>query len=222
MTDYWKSVGNYFCDFCKTFVRNDAFNRKQHEASERHQNSLKRHVRDLHRKSEREDRDTLRANRELARIGGVVSLPKATQTQRVIPKRAPVASKKQRPVELDAAEEASLYAKQLAVAAMPGEWTTSTVTIIDPDATEVKEEEDQKPEISDESEALLEQDISGEAPARVSILTKRRRDGADEDLIHFQVHERVYEPEKREEQNSDSQPVAFTFKKKKPKPLRKK
>lgn len=70
MTEYWKSVGNYYCEFCKFFVRNDEFSRRQHEASDRHQNSMKRQVRDIHRKTEQERRQKAQVDRELARIGG--------------------------------------------------------------------------------------------------------------------------------------------------------
>ncbi|KAG5518458.1 hypothetical protein PMAC_002853 [Pneumocystis sp. 'macacae'] len=74
MTDVWKSVGNYWCKYCRTFVRNDAFTRKKHEASDRHQGSLKRFLRDLDKKNEKEEKEKRATQRELDRIASVTGL----------------------------------------------------------------------------------------------------------------------------------------------------
>ncbi|KTW26991.1 hypothetical protein T552_02482 [Pneumocystis carinii B80] len=74
MTDVWKSVGNYWCKYCKTFVRNDTFTKKKHEASDRHKGSLKRFIRDLDRKKEKEEKEKKAIQRELDRISGVTGL----------------------------------------------------------------------------------------------------------------------------------------------------
>ncbi|EMR09526.1 hypothetical protein PNEG_02112 [Pneumocystis murina B123] len=74
MTDVWKSVGNYWCKYCKTFVRNDSFTKKKHEASDRHQGSLKRFLRDLDKKKEKEEKEKKAVQKELDRISGVTGL----------------------------------------------------------------------------------------------------------------------------------------------------
>ncbi|KAG5440490.1 hypothetical protein PCK2_000424 [Pneumocystis canis] len=74
MTDVWKSVGNYWCKYCKTFVRNDAFSRKRHEDSDRHKDSIKYFLRQLDKKHEKEEREKKAVQRELDRIASVTGL----------------------------------------------------------------------------------------------------------------------------------------------------
>ncbi|KAK5163010.1 hypothetical protein LTR04_002828 [Oleoguttula sp. CCFEE 6159] len=73
MSEYWKSTPKYWCKFCKTYVRDTIFEKKQHEATPRHQGNIQRSLRDLHRGHEREERDKQRAKDEVARLNGIVA-----------------------------------------------------------------------------------------------------------------------------------------------------
>lgn len=73
MSEYWKSTPSYWCKFCSTYVRDTGLERKNHEASGKHQNNIQRSLRNLHKTKEREDRDAQRAKDEVARLNGLVS-----------------------------------------------------------------------------------------------------------------------------------------------------
>ena len=73
MSEYWKSTPSYWCKFCHTYVRDTGIERKNHEASAKHQNSIQRSLRELHKGKEREDREKQRAKDEVARLNGLVS-----------------------------------------------------------------------------------------------------------------------------------------------------
>ncbi|OAX83424.1 hypothetical protein ACJ72_02223 [Emergomyces africanus] len=73
MAEYWKSTPKYWCKHCKTYVRDTAFERTQHEATGKHQGSLRRFLRDIHRNNERDERENQKAKNEVERLKGVVS-----------------------------------------------------------------------------------------------------------------------------------------------------
>ncbi|EEQ85617.1 hypothetical protein RJZ56_005344 [Blastomyces dermatitidis] len=73
MSEYWKSTPKYWCKHCKTYVRDTAFERTQHEATGKHQGNLKRFLRDIHRNNERDERENQKARNEIHRLKGVVS-----------------------------------------------------------------------------------------------------------------------------------------------------
>jgi hypothetical protein len=57
MSEYWKSTPKYWCKFCSLYVRDTSLEKKSHEATPKHQGNIQRSLRDLHKKSEREDRE---------------------------------------------------------------------------------------------------------------------------------------------------------------------
>ncbi|THW98637.1 hypothetical protein D6D18_05024 [Aureobasidium pullulans] len=73
MSEYWKSTPKYWCKFCSTYVRDTNLEKKSHEATPKHQNNIQRSLRELHKKSERDDREKQRAKDEVARLNGLVS-----------------------------------------------------------------------------------------------------------------------------------------------------
>jgi hypothetical protein len=73
MSEYWKSTPKYWCKFCSTYVRDTALEKKSHEATPKHQGNIQRSLRDIHKKTEREDREKQRAKDEVARLNGLVS-----------------------------------------------------------------------------------------------------------------------------------------------------
>lgn len=73
MSEYWKSTPSYWCKFCSQYVRDSPLERKNHDASGRHQNNISRSLRELHKGQERETRDKQRAKDEVARLNGLFS-----------------------------------------------------------------------------------------------------------------------------------------------------
>lgn len=139
MSEYWKSTERYWCKHCACYVRDTKIERKNHEATARHQGALKRSLRDLHRNHEREERDKERAQREIARLNGVVpgSSASASTSQSHIKYQPPPTTagsseanlKKQREqlAELGVAIPSDFRPEM----AMPGEWTVTNTRIID-------------------------------------------------------------------------------------------
>lgn len=73
MSEYWKSTPSYWCKFCSQYVRDSPLERKNHDASGRHQNNISRSLRELHKGQERETREKQRAKDEVARLNGLFS-----------------------------------------------------------------------------------------------------------------------------------------------------
>ncbi|KAI5299528.1 hypothetical protein KEM56_003171 [Ascosphaera pollenicola] len=73
MAEFWKSAERYWCKHCKVYVRDNAFERSQHEATGKHQGALKRFLRDIHRRQEQGEREDDRAKNEIERLKGLVS-----------------------------------------------------------------------------------------------------------------------------------------------------
>ncbi|KAF3481435.1 uncharacterized protein GIQ15_04194 [Arthroderma uncinatum] len=63
----------YWCKHCKIFVRDTPYERTQHESTGKHQGSLKRFLRDVHRDQERGEKESQRAKSEVERLKGIVS-----------------------------------------------------------------------------------------------------------------------------------------------------
>ncbi|KAM5459932.1 hypothetical protein McanCB49686_000968 [Microsporum canis] len=76
----------YWCKHCKVFVRDTPYERTQHEATGKHQGSLKRFLRDVHRDQERGEKESQRAKSEVERLRGIVSNPGTSSSG---PKRTP-------------------------------------------------------------------------------------------------------------------------------------
>ncbi|KAG6040653.1 hypothetical protein E4U41_007554 [Claviceps citrina] len=143
MTEYWKNSPNYWCKHCAVFVRDTKLERQNHEATGRHQNAIKRSLRDLHRTHDREQREKERARREIDRLNGVVagSLP-------VGGPGAPRSSSPSRGTKMSSAGESSLKEQREQLArmgvsvpsaflpdmAMPGEWTVTSSRVVGGDA----------------------------------------------------------------------------------------
>lgn len=72
MSEYWKSTPKYWCKHCQVYVRDTKLERSNHDATAKHQNALKRFLRDLHRGHDKEEREKDRAKREIERLNGVV------------------------------------------------------------------------------------------------------------------------------------------------------
>jgi hypothetical protein len=129
-SEYWKSVPKYWCKFCKTYVRDTPLEKKQHDSTARHQGSIQKSLRDLHKLKEREDRETQRAKDEVARLNGLTN----TGVGSSVAKAAPVVTREVR--KMATADDRKRQMAQLAAmgvaipeefrgdVAMAGDWTT--------------------------------------------------------------------------------------------------
>ncbi|TWU74982.1 hypothetical protein ED733_005755 [Metarhizium rileyi] len=134
MTEYWKNSPNYWCKHCAVYVRDSKLERQNHEATAKHQNAIKRSLRELHRNHERGERDKERARREIDRLNGVVT---GSSSGSVRTERASVQGS-------SSSTEASLKRQREELAGMgvsvpddfrgemaiPGEWTVTSTRVV--------------------------------------------------------------------------------------------
>lgn len=144
MSEYWKSTPKYWCKHCQIYVRDSKLERANHEATGKHQNAIKRSLRDLHRSHEKEERDKDRAKREVERLNGVVSGSKSATSFKP-PTSANVSGssqtltkeEQQRQLEQLAGLGVNIPTELRPELALPGEWTvTSTRVLKDPEQGE--------------------------------------------------------------------------------------
>ncbi|KAL0261211.1 hypothetical protein SLS55_004907 [Diplodia seriata] len=154
MAEYWKSTPKYWCKFCQLFVRDTKFERQQHEATGKHQSSIQRSLRDIHRTREREDREKQRARDEVARLNGLTGASSSSSSAAATSSsssRAKPTTTRTAPSQQATAEERKRQLKQLAdmgVAvpdeyrgemALAGEWQTVAVKPLDDDSSEYRD-----------------------------------------------------------------------------------
>lgn len=72
MSEYWKSTPKYWCKFCETYVRDTGIERKNHEATAKHQGNIQRSLREVHKGQQRQQREQQRAKDEVARLNNLV------------------------------------------------------------------------------------------------------------------------------------------------------
>ncbi|KAF2735483.1 hypothetical protein EJ04DRAFT_491586 [Polyplosphaeria fusca] len=72
MAEYWKSTPKYWCKFCSVYVRETKRDRTEHEATGRHQGNVQRSLRGIHKDQQRQEREKTAAQREVARLNGLV------------------------------------------------------------------------------------------------------------------------------------------------------
>ncbi|KAG5923847.1 hypothetical protein E4U42_004817 [Claviceps africana] len=136
MTEYWKNSPNYWCKHCAVFVRDTKLERQNHEATARHQNAIKRSLRELHRAHNREERDKERARREIERLegvmaGGAVPVPVPVPGGKASSRSGAEELREQR--EQLARMGVSVPSAFLGDMAMPGEWTVTKERVVDGD-----------------------------------------------------------------------------------------
>lgn len=168
MSEYWKSTPSYWCKFCEIYVRDTAGERKNHEATGKHQNNIQRSLRNLHKNKEREERDQQRAKDEVARLNGLVS-GKATATVGAKPGISGLKnlgkSTGPEPPKLSAAAQRKAHAEQLVALGVElpeelkrevtgiGGWQTMTSSVVDPGRSGARSLADIKKEEEDNAAA---------------------------------------------------------------------
>lgn len=139
------SQPRFWCRHCKIFIRDTAFEKTQHEASPKHQGSLRRFLNTIHKENEQKQRDSQRAKSEVERLRQTVGGGSTTeQGGAPLPakRNAPPTPKPvQRPATL---EERKKQISQLAAMgvvvpeeyradmALAGDWKTISETRVEP------------------------------------------------------------------------------------------
>ncbi|KAJ5762230.1 uncharacterized protein N7511_005612 [Penicillium nucicola] len=144
MAEHWKSAPRYWCKQCKIFIRDTPFEKTQHEASPKHQGSLKRFLRQIHKDNEQQQRDSQRAKSEVERLRQAVGGGSASDKDAAPPwKRntAPAPKPTERPATLEERKKQIAQLAEMGVAvpeefrrdmALAGEWQTLSETRIEP------------------------------------------------------------------------------------------
>lgn len=134
MSEYWKSTVSspaivvvelfgltssskpkYWCKHCSTYVRDTAFEKRQHEATSKHQNNLKRFLRDIQNNHEREEREKERAKAEVERLNKVVgSAPTTSAATTASTSAKPAATARKAPAARLTSEDQKRQWSQLA------------------------------------------------------------------------------------------------------------
>ncbi|KAJ5086662.1 hypothetical protein NUU61_007969 [Penicillium alfredii] len=167
MAEYWKSA---------IFIRDTPFEKSQHEASAKHQSSLKRFLRDIHKGNEIQQKEAQRAKSEVERLrqtvaggssaadktgGDVVSQKRTTvPAPKPAERTASIEDRKKQMAQL-AEMGIAIPQKYRADMALAGDWQTMSETKI-----ESQDAEDMK--ASTESVGVR----------------KRKHEGGDEDVEH--------------------------------------
>lgn len=141
MSEHWKSTPKYWCKHCKTFVRDTKLEKTNHEATPKHQGNLKRFLRDLHRRHEKEEKDKERAKAEVARLnglstsGGSVAGPSSSSACGQGPKPKPQATAGERKAQLAQLAEMGVTIPDefRPDMAMAGEWQVTETRVIEED-----------------------------------------------------------------------------------------
>ncbi|ORY09057.1 hypothetical protein BCR34DRAFT_625925 [Clohesyomyces aquaticus] len=170
MSEYWKSTPKYWCKYCAVYVKDTKFERANHEATGRHQGSIQRSLRGLHREQQNQERQTERAKNEVARLNGIVGTPSSSSDGGAVAAgRKPVSSSSSREPERKATLEDrkrqwdQLVSMGIAVPeevrpdmAIAGEWQVVSQKIIggDEDEKELNKGVHKRKLDEDEEEAL--------------------------------------------------------------------
>lgn len=201
MADYWVSTPKYWCKYCKVFVKDTTLEKRNHEATGRHQGALQRFLKDLHRTNEREVREAQRAKDEVARLNGLPpgggsasaaplkstgpSTASARSGPPAPPRQATAAERKQQMAQL-AAMGVVVPEEYRRENAMVGEWETTAVSDVAAPppapprsrplggAGRVKKEDDGGDDGDDKAD-VLEQSSAASATDQ-----KRKLDGEDD------------------------------------------
>ncbi|KAK6380938.1 hypothetical protein, variant 2 [Exophiala oligosperma] len=137
MAEYWKSTPKYWCKHCSVYVKDTPFERRQHEATARHENNLKRFLRDIQNSHEKGEREKERAKSEverLAKIGGGTAQQASSLSSGTAAKPSSAASVRKQAAAPTAADQKRQWAQLAemgiqvpenyrAEMAMAGDWT---------------------------------------------------------------------------------------------------
>ncbi|KAF2842494.1 hypothetical protein M501DRAFT_1008393 [Patellaria atrata CBS 101060] len=183
MAEYWKSTPKYWCKFCKIFVRDTKFDRQQHEATGKHQGSIQRNLRDLHKEHEKEQREKQRAKDEVARLNGIVSSSTSSKATSGSSSKSNAVANPQ-PVQATPEERkrqlGQLAAMGIAIPeeyrremAMVGDWEVVSETPIGSQGVKKQEDEDVKPAL--QNIGVHKRKLGGDEEEEDVAITEKRK-----------------------------------------------
>ena len=187
MSEHWKSTPKYWCKHCSCYVRDTKLEKQNHESTARHQGSIKRSLRELHRGHERAERDKERARREIDRLNGVVpssSGPSSTfaSSNQNGGNHAGLSSEAQLKRQMEQLAELGVAVPNGSrpEMAMAGEWTVTNTRVIEtkPELLSGPEEEEEKKKVEAKATGIRKREVTEEQIAEeeaVSNLSKRPR-----------------------------------------------
>ncbi|KAJ5286634.1 hypothetical protein N7478_002320 [Penicillium angulare] len=199
MAEHWKSTPRYWCKQCKIFIRDTPFEKTQHEASPKHQGSLKRFLRDIHKNNEIQQRDSQRAKSEVERlrqaVSGGASDSKDTKAASSAPAAKRTAAPAERPVGVEERKKQMAQLAEMGIAipdeyrgdlSLAGQWQTLSESSLDPEAAAAAKSVGVRKRKLDgdedeEGEAIPEQYVSKGWGSRMKIYPGAQ-DDVDEDL----------------------------------------
>ena len=179
----------YWCKHCSTYVKDTPFERKQHENTGKHQGNLKRFLRDIQNKHERDERDQYRAKIEVdrlnQRVGGAPGLapliPQRARKDRPSSKIQPSLADRKRQLAQLAELGVEIPEEERGDLALAGKWTTmSEREVVDFAQGEPLSTGVRKRRFEDEDEHV-EESISPQR-RRWGVTTKRYSSQAKPDL----------------------------------------
>ncbi|KAF2460728.1 hypothetical protein BDY21DRAFT_376612 [Lineolata rhizophorae] len=197
MAEYWKSTPKYWCKFCRVYIRDTPFERRQHDATGRHQSAIQRNLRDLHRDAERSEREKQRARDEVARLNGAPTGLSSAADGGAVAGRKPATERGARgaAVSADERKRQMMQLAEMGVAipeefrrdmAMAGEWTVVSEKPVA--SAKAKGEESENPEgkavgvrkrkVQDEDEEAVEGASGEKRPRKVWGSTLREYPGS--------------------------------------------
>jgi hypothetical protein len=119
MSEYWKSTPKYWCKFCSTYVRDTTLEKKSHEATPKHQGNIQRSLRDIHKRTEREDREK---QPQISVASG--SQPPAPKLKSSAPSAPASVAERKRQMEQLAAMGVAIPEEYRRDMSIQGEWAT--------------------------------------------------------------------------------------------------
>ncbi|KAI1742867.1 hypothetical protein F4680DRAFT_385247 [Xylaria scruposa] len=224
MSEYWKSTPKYWCKHCSTYVRDTKLERTNHEATAKHQSSLKRFLRDLHRGHENEQREKDRAKREIDRLNGITTKPSASSSSSTAGAATATATPAQRQQQWEQLAEMgiSVPTELRRDMALAGEWTVTNTRVINHVPDPSNNDSDSKPANVDAVAAGVrkrpkqedEEDRDEEEAKVQNLFKKPRRWGRDtKDAVEENaaldalLSAPLAKPLKKEEEGEDTKPA---------------
>ncbi|KAL1838066.1 hypothetical protein VTJ49DRAFT_3086 [Mycothermus thermophilus] len=169
MSEYWKSTPKYWCKHCGVYVRDTKLERTNHEATAKHQNAVKRSLRDLHKAADQKEREKERARQEVERLNGVVSGSRGGSATSASTSRSAVRpaggaygaapqqvseAERQRQLEQLAELGVNIPTELRGNMAMAGEWTVTSTRIIQVPEAGAEDGGDEKGDVSSDARAV--------------------------------------------------------------------
>lgn len=186
MSEYWKSTPKYWCKFCSTYVRDTPLEKRNHEATGKHQGSVQRSLRTIHKDHDIAEREKAKAKAEVDRLNGVVTGQPTSakdtgrrigESERTVVKETQKATAEDRKRQMQQLAQMGIgvpedFRKDMAMA---GEWSTVSTRVVQSDG-------DVKPDPASLSIGVRKRKMEGDVEDEEALSTVTKRKGWGEDV----------------------------------------